>query len=908
MNKFIKYILVLLVFTSIKLKATHNRAGEILYKRIAPFTALVGGVTKEVYTYSITVIKYTNDGSQIADRCADTVYFGDGTRGVAPRINHNGSVSCNECPTKCGEMILTLPNFRVKKSIYTIIHTYPGIGSYKIRSFDPNRNEGVINIPLSINRPFYIESYLEINSFTGSNSSPQFNYPPIDRGCTFNCFFHNPGAYDSDGDSLSYEIAVSRGESGDPLPGYTFPDPGPGGIYEINAMTGKLTWCTPQLQGEYNLAFIVREWRKNTSGRYFQIGYVLRDMQVLVGVCINNQPPNIVVPQDTCVEAGTLINKKLIISDPNPGNIIRLEGEGGAFSAASPTANIAPISGTSSYISNFSWQTDCNHIRVMPYFSTFKVNDQVQPINQVNFGTYSIKVVPPKINGLVAQPLGTAVSLTWQPSSCNPPLNPLVKYVIYRSNNCATFTYVPCKPGVDPTSGYIKVGETSATNFTDNNNGAGLTVGENYSYVVVAVYTDGSSSFASSAICAQLKKDIPIITNVDIEATSATTGSILVKWVKPFTNAGNFDTLAFPGPYTIKVNYKSQSSATLTTIFATSTPNFYQLATQTTHTAVNTADERKEYKLEFSSGTVTIGSSQLATSIFLSATPGDRLIKLAWASSTPWSNYKYTVYRKNPGQTTFTAIATSSVTNFIDSINVANRSTYCYYILSEGQYSDATIPRPLLNKSQEACATAVDLTPPCTPTLSTNADCITGFVNLSWTNTKICPGGNDVIKYILYYKPTVDDEYKVLDTVKGIDKTVYNIDYASNNQEFISGCYAISAMDSSKNVSTRSQDYCIDICPLFELPNIVTVNGDGVNDFYKAIKVRQIKEINLLIFDRWGNLVYETKDPYFKWDCKSKQSGQTVSDGTFFYVCDVYEQRVTGKKTRKLKGFMQVVK
>src|SRR4051812_37836190 len=77
--------------------ATHNRAGEITYKRIAPFTAVVGGVTVQVYTYSITVIKYTDDGPTIADRCVDTVFFGDGSRGIAPRIN--GATGCG-----CGNL------------------------------------------------------------------------------------------------------------------------------------------------------------------------------------------------------------------------------------------------------------------------------------------------------------------------------------------------------------------------------------------------------------------------------------------------------------------------------------------------------------------------------------------------------------------------------------------------------------------------------------------------------------------------------------------------------------------------------------------------------------------------------------------------------------------------------------
>ena len=48
-----------------------------------------------------------------------------------------------------------------------------------------------------------------------------------------------------------------------------------GGTYNVNAITGTLTWCTPQLQDEFNLAMIIKEWRKNDDGDYFLIGYIL---------------------------------------------------------------------------------------------------------------------------------------------------------------------------------------------------------------------------------------------------------------------------------------------------------------------------------------------------------------------------------------------------------------------------------------------------------------------------------------------------------------------------------------------------------------------------------------------------------------------------------------------------------
>ncbi|MEO6306163.1 MAG: gliding motility-associated C-terminal domain-containing protein, partial [Bacteroidia bacterium] len=382
-----------------------------------------------------------------------------------------------------------------------------------------------------------------------------------------------------------------------------------------------------------------------------------------------------------------------------------------------------------------------------------------------------------------------------------------------------------------------------------------------------------------------------------------------IKWAKPLTTTGNLDTIALPGPFTYNLKHRFNSTGTYTTVYTTTSPYFLALDTQFVHSNINTDATNEEYVVEFVANTTTVGTSQRASSIYLTATPGDRKIILNWAANTPWNNYKYTVYRKDAPSTTFTAIATVSLlTTYTDTSHIVNSNAtrnyvYCYKVLGEGKYSDPSIFKPLLNNSQETCTTAVDLTAPCTPTLSINADCPTGKVDISWTDIKtIC--SDDVVKYYLFYKPTVDDTYGQIATLNGSGSTTFNYD----GLELISGCYAVQSVDSSNNVSPLSPDFCIDNCPLFDLPNIITLNGDGVNDFFQAIRVRQIKEIDLVVFDRWGNLVYKTKDPYFKWDGTSILSKQIVSEGTFFYICDVFEPHLKGIVKRNLKGYMQVVK
>lgn len=911
MLKFLRYFLLFVLFgVSLKINATHNRAGEITYKW------LYG------YTYSITLVTYTDDGPSVADRCKLTIYFGDGDSCVAYRQNGNPASPTSECvgASSLGVIIKTNPN--VKKNVYSCIHSYSGPGRFLIYMFDRNRNQGVLNVPSSVNQPFYLESLLKIdNQFGGPNNSVQLSFEPIDEACLGRCFYHNPGAYDPDPkDSLSYELTPSKGEDpisgqiGVDIPGYSYPDPGPGGSLSID-FYGTLKWCSPQANGEYNVAFYIKEWRKDDDGIWQLVGYVMRDMQIIVSPCAGNFPPSITSVIDTCVTAGALVTKRFSATDSNTGQTVTLTASGAPFASASPVASFPPvaavISTPTTYVSGlFTWQTSCLHVRTSPYQVTIKAEDNDNLVKLVDFKTYNITVVGPPPLNLTATPLGTSVKLLWRKSACNNVGvgNKVIFYRVYRKANCDPWVHGPCETGVPPSSGFSYIGSTTDMNdttFTDTNNGAGLSHGISYSYVVVALYADGSVSYASNQVCVQLKRDVPILTNVDVVATNAASGQIFIRWTKPVAGLNNLDTTILPGPYEFRLSAKQGINGTYNQVYSVNQPYYAaikQLSDTTyTHSNINTEAGLWVYKLDFYANNTFVGSAQTASSPFLSLTPADRKVILSWVQYVPWNNYKYYIYRKAPSQTGFTLLDSTTTTTYKDSNDVVNRATYCYYIETKGQYSDTTILRPLLNRSEEACTIPVDLTPPCSPTLSISSDCLTGFVELQWNNPNhYCT--DDVIKYFLYYKATEDDQLTLLDSINNVNDTVYIRD----GLESIAGCFAVTAIDSSRNESPMPESICVDNCPEFELPNVVTFNDDGVNDFFKAIKVKHIKDIDLYIFNRWGQVVYHTTDPYFNWDGKVIQTKMLCSEGTYFYTCEVNEKRVKPRKPRLLKGFVQV--
>ncbi|MCG9912346.1 MAG: gliding motility-associated C-terminal domain-containing protein [Flavobacteriales bacterium] len=82
------------------------------------------------------------------------------------------------------------------------------------------------------------------------------------------------------------------------------------------------------------------------------------------------------------------------------------------------------------------------------------------------------------------------------------------------------------------------------------------------------------------------------------------------------------------------------------------------------------------------------------------------------------------------------------------------------------------------------------------------------------------------------------------------------------------------------------------ICPGYipELPNVLTPNGDGVNDEF-LFEGDGITELRLFIYNRWGTEVYTQKGYGLNWNGRTN-NGTRLTDGVYFYV-------IEGNGTRK---------
>ncbi|MEO9257332.1 MAG: gliding motility-associated C-terminal domain-containing protein [Crocinitomicaceae bacterium] len=70
----------------------------------------------------------------------------------------------------------------------------------------------------------------------------------------------------------------------------------------------------------------------------------------------------------------------------------------------------------------------------------------------------------------------------------------------------------------------------------------------------------------------------------------------------------------------------------------------------------------------------------------------------------------------------------------------------------------------------------------------------------------------------------------------------------------------------------------------FKIYNIITVNGDGMNDVFKIDGLSLITNYTIKIFNGLGQIVFETNEYHNDWAGTYK--GKTLPDGTYYYMVD----------------------
>ena len=932
-------------------QATHIRAGEIIAQRTSPSSR----------TYIFTFIGYR-------DLTPGEVIFGEGLVDFDDD-EEGGPRSLNELDPD-GPDISNVGN-ETERWEFRFEHTFPANGTYTVSYREFNRNGGIANMNNSVNTPFYIETQISIFPDIGFNSTPQLLIPPIDLGCTNVAFLHNPGAFDLEGDSISYKLVVPRQNmdmqvaNDGHVDGYRFPadpdlyngvdwddeDGNVPAIFSLDSIVGDVLWNAPGLAGEYNIAFIIEEWRF-LFGEWVRIGFVTRDMQVIIEEC-NNDRPEVMIPLDTCIEAGTLLVEEIIGTDPN-GHDVKLEAFGGPFELDSSPATFAPTTFQSQpATSTFSWQTNCTHVRERPYEVRFKVSDDpgMGP-SLVNFATWNVTVVgPAPVLDTVRVQSGRTNLLEWQDYTCEANADIMQ---VWRRVDSFEFDPTGCEIGIPENSGYELIAELdiTETSYLDDNNGQGLDVGANYCYRLVAVFPPlaGGLSYASNEKCGLILADAPVMTNVDITETSETAGEIFVRWASPYS----VDVVNFPPPFRYEVYRATGFNGNNDLTFVAST-----MDTSLTDIGLNTEDLVYNYRVRlFDANDNFVDSSAIASSVRLEPTPAFESILLNWSADVPWSIQvqdfpQHYVYRDRvldnfPDSLVLidSVTVTAEGLRYLDDgsfngVTLDDELLYCYFVTTFGSYGNDSIIEPLINRSQIICAQPNDTIPPCTPisldfvALGDGQTCEQFLADkpcdfddweneLTWDNDDSSECTDDIRSYNIYYSRTGREEDFVL-LANTVSTSFSHNKFSSIPLLSLAGCYQISAVDRSGNESEFSEIICRDNCPYFELPNIFTPNDDGINDTFKAFGVNEgagevdlsrcprfVEAVKITVYNRHGVEVYtfdsnDIESDILNWDGRG-DNGRLLSAGVYYYVADVQFTVLDPEKSvQQVNGWVHIL-
>ena len=256
--------------------------------------------------------------------------------------------------------------------------------------------------------------------------------------------------------------------------------------------------------------------------------------------------------------------------------------------------------------------------------------------------------------------------------------------------------------------------------------------------------------------------------------------------------------------------------------------------------------------------------SETVCSIALQGEAQDLQNQLTWTSE---GFTRYNVIRD--GNT----VATTADSEYLDT-NVKCQQVYQYQVTAESEAGTSSSEFITLTARSEAVPPAPD---------SVGVQVPGQLLRVVW---RLAP---EATQYFVYRG--TDGQTPVLyDSISTQDSVAVPRAYEDTNVEVaIAYCYQVSYRDVCGNESALSEPACATLPTQGELyfPNAFTPNGDGINDVF-SYKSRLIEQVEMHIYNRWGELLFWTNQLDVGWD--GSYQGIVAPQGTYLYKVQVVDQ------------------
>ncbi len=233
-----------------------------------------------------------------------------------------------------------------------------------------------------------------------------------------------------------------------------------------------------------------------------------------------------------------------------------------------------------------------------------------------------------------------------------------------------------------------------------------------------------------------------------------------------------------------------------------------------------------------------------------------------------WQNPDFSEYQvRRDGE----PLTTTADREFLDT-QVECQQAYQYRVRAENAAGSSTSAPLTLTAISEAISPAPD---------SVVVQPVGTQLQVAWRQT------SGISNYYVYRSQNGQDAV-LYDSVRTED--VANAPYQDPNVAVgETYCYQLAYRDNCGNESARSEAGCAAIPTRGEIhfPNAFTPNGDGRNDVF-VYTVRLIEYVELRIYNRWGELLFQSDTMEEGWD--GSYQGAMAPQGTYLFRADVVDQ------------------